>query len=45
MKQKEIVERHQEDEQAPRRSARNKAKPKVNYSEMNSGGKRKTRRK
>merc|ERR1712074_270146 len=27
MRQEKVVERHQEDEQAPRRSARNKAKP------------------
>ena len=44
MKQEKISERHQEDGQAPRRSARNKAKAKIDYSEMNSGGRRRTRR-
>ena len=44
MKQEKILERHQEDGQAPRRSARNKAKAKIDYSEMNSGGRRRTRR-
>ena len=45
MKQEKVVERHQKDEQAPRRSARNKAKPKVNYSEMNSGRKKENKKK
>ena len=44
VKQEETVERHQEDEQAPRRSARNRAKPKVDYNETHSSGRRRTRR-
>ena len=44
VKQEETVERHQEDEQAPRRSARNRAKPKVDYNEMHSSRRRTRRR-